>query len=378
MHYRYIRPKDLKGKNLDDRVGFLKNSLHLTNTEIDGLTHSTNPELYSIEKASSLIYKAARRMGMSKRHSLSLITASLVCSLVHSNNDYENSSSETAKIISYGYNFERDQLNAQFGVEVNSTSLLRKLVYERFEKKPLELNLIAAVKAWGNKINFSDNDQLRGLKLPRIGVEQALLLGYLTLGGSIVAMPVKADYSVNVNVPISERELFDSTLVPIIQKSFNMLANGDRIPKKNVVSLNSQGLYSFFKNVLGYSPLLEKRKLLDWSVIPESVMDDELSVLQKAYFVGVLAKKFRVNPYKEYFVGQMDLRHNPELLQDVSAQANRQEYLTTLISKGTRIRFGKEVVPKLFEDAFGDEYLSDYPHKGIILNPAEYTKYKLL
>lgn len=377
MTNRLVTPKDLRGHSLESQIEILDSKLGLGLENIE-LIQSKNPRDTIIE-AAELIYTSLRGKGYSKNIALQHISGSIIAPLVKISEDYNIAREEVQNYIWRMFKKEVKEFEAEHGVTLNAPSMLRSKIYSFIEGEELTSNIVETKKRWGSRIEFSDNDLLKGTKIRPIDINHAILLGISTLGLSLHADISKSHYEIQYTIgQEQEQALFQEIAIPIMQRQFNVLTNGDAPKYDNRrIRSNSILLHSYFKHALMFSDTLYHRRLINFSKIPKAALEADVKDLQKAYFIGLLAKKLRTSQQgssAKFWQGDINLNQNPYLLGQIKELAESYGIQATLGKATGRLKFGKEVFPRLLEDNFLAKQESKFNHKGLIINPYQLSK----
>lgn len=379
MTDRLVKPKELRELGVKDQVNLLVNRLNLDSTQVELIQGLSDTE--SIIEAGIIVYKGIRELGHSKKLALSHISGSMLSPIISNNNNYDMGKEFTQNEIWYSFRDEVKEFYIEHEVELNSPTMLRREIYQRVEGKELAANIIATKKIWGKQIEFSDLDLLKGIKIKPINLEHAILLGISTLGLGLNHNYSKSHFEATYTIgQEQEKAMFGEIAIPIMQENFNVLTNGDSVRKEDRrIRIHSQLIHSYFKHGLRFSDTLNNRQLVDFNKIPKAALDEEITNIEKAYMIGLMAKKLRVSQQgsvgKQFYQADINLRQNARLLGQIKELAKQLGYETTISTKTPRLKFGKYSFPLLIQDKFIDKQNIGYKHKGLLINPYQIGKF---
>lgn len=383
MKTRLLQPKELREENLETRIDIVQKIFGIKDSEIEQLNserklHGTKIRI--IESA-KLAYIALTRQGIEKSTALMHITGSLIESLIGMENNYKISSEAINKGINQYFKSERDELSKEVGTKINSPTVLRKIIYEELEGKNMLLNAKETVQIWGPGIEFSDNDLARGIKIPRIGLEQAILYGVATSGATI-ENGKEGVHTIHFNYfGEEEKKWMFETIIPIIEDSFkvqknSMLRNGNGqdfgTGRNRPITIHSKVIQQFFSEYMGFSKTIEQRHLLNLKKICNNQRTASKEELKEAYLAGILAKRMPIAKNGKNYQGKITLTKNPKLAKEISQYSIDQGYENRLVGQGTKVVFPINTLYKLTENTTLDSL--ELKNKGLLIRPDQYNK----
>ncbi|MBN1175766.1 hypothetical protein JXA48_03910 [Candidatus Woesearchaeota archaeon] len=383
MKTKLLQPTDLKEHNLETRLNIIQNTFGISDSEIENIKGERKPHgtKNRVIEAAELTYIALTRQGIEKATALMHITGSLIESLIGTEDNYQISSESINKGINQYFKSERNTLNSEMGIQVNSPTVLRKIVYEEIEKKDMLLNAKETIQIWGPSLQFSDNDLARGIKIPKIGLEQAIMYGIATAGATI-ENGKEGVHTVYFNYfGEEEKEWMIETIIPIIENSFKVqkdaiLRNGNGqdfgTGRNRPLTIHSKVIQQFFSEYLGFSKLIEQRNLINLKKICNNQRDASREEIQQAYLAGLLAKRMPVAKNGKKYQGKITLTKNHILAKEISEYSINEGYYNRLVGKGTQIVFPQDTLYKLSTNTSLDQI--NIPHKGLLLRKEQYLK----
>ena len=374
---RLVKPKDLTELNLDERIDFIQEKINLKEEDmvlIETFKENPNYTLFDATmEVSEIIYKTMVENGYSKRYSLTHLTGSIIAPLITKEQDHRIASSLINNTILKHFKNEREELSKNYCCKVSTPTILRKTIFEEIEGKPFLLNIEESKKLYGEKIKFSDFDLLRGIKLPKIGIEEAILLGIATTAGSLDHSKTKSTH--NVVFGFSKKrddEFYTQTVQKIIENSFQIYNETTQIGKnlKRRIELSSTAIHSLFKDYLGMSEKLKDRRTINISKLPTKILKENKRTIEVAYLSGLLSGKLRINKNnaKGRPQGGINSIDNPSLLYDIQKLTDKYNIETIIVNNNTRLAFNPEAMKKIINNKFYKNKNFDYEYKGLLLN----------
>lgn len=387
MHDRLISPKEFDRKSSLDRLEIVMEKLGVTLEDVELINQYPKVSFEAIENTFQIVYKRLREKGNSKQFSLEHLTASIVEPLLSTDEDYINSRDLLGSTIWYLYKGYAKELSTNIKVEVNAPTYLRANTYMNFENEFLLLNIKKTRETWGPKIKFSDADLLKGTKISRIGINQAILMGYATMGGNISEDHKKSSYGIRFHFsPKEESEFNQEIILSIIQKTFNTL-KGTSGKSPDEFRINSLLVQNFFSEFLGYADTFKERTLLDADKLyneHQGAFDLSLIEFKKGYFIGAQANRIRSKKQNGYFIATMHAHDNPDINRKFHKLSNELGYPCTITADGKRVLYGKENFMTLAKDTFLEDMHFGYDkdnkkiwqNLGTFINPVQIEKVK--
>ncbi len=426
MDERLLIPETLKNHSYEERLNLVKKIFFITDNDLKKIPKSENKlsNPAAIESAAKLIYKKLINEGYDTFYALENINPTSLATLLSDNEDFELSKKQISNGIHHFYKEDRDNLrgknileDSNVGInetkvsnvkinnlDINSTTALRIKVYHDIEDIDLTINSSESKKIWGEEIGFSGYDLMRGIKIPKVNLEFAILIGLINLTGSIPPSIKKEDkpdgihskvyneeelnilenekdsdknggYRVRLSYMTSTKKgiigkqdvLYNETILPLIRKVFNLYTYKDPTTKGSI-DINSKAIWSVFMKVLSMGRKIEERKLITANDIPKTAVDCEIKDLEMGLYIGQLAGKLRIITDKGYPVGNINMQNNEQLLLQLEKYSKQMGYPGNLRLNNTRIGYTKEVVGKMLESDFLKNQNFGYKnYKGIIL-----------
>lgn len=383
---RLVKPKDLADRSLEERIDFIQEKIGLSDEDIENIqTHKSkelNHNTYdTIIEASEIIYSVMKEQGHSKQFSLTHLTGSIIAPLILKEENHRKSTSIINNIILKNLKSEREELSKTYNCKISTPTILRKNIFEQIEGKPFLINAEESKKIYGPKVKFSDFDLLRGIKLPKLGIKEGILMGLLTSAGALEYHSAKRTHKIVFGFSKQrDNEFYMETIYPIIQNSFQIYTEQSQKEKEFMrrIEINSSAAYSLFKDYLGMSHTLKNRRLIDFSKLPSTIFKEDKHDVQKAYFSGILAGKFRINTYNGKYQAQggINNQENPQLLKDIQKLASKYEIQSKLVNNNTRLAFSIKSTEKILKDTFYKNKKIDFTYKGLLINNYEINKLK--
>ncbi len=350
MHTRTIDRKEFLPLNIEDRLSLFCKSLNISVKESETALNTHNKKERILNSA-ELIYCKARALGYDKSQSLAHITSGILGIFLGKHEDLIQSENELSTQIHHYFRSDRDHFQEQFQVNINVPESLRINVFQKAEDKDILLNSQKACKVYGNNVNFSYIDLIRGVKVPTaVGFDESVYLGMLYAGAKLE----KSKNSIRFYGSEKEEDLFKIVNRYFHRNLFNISSrNGNnnhpaQKQRKVSTSINSQAVFTWLKYCTGMADSIRERRLprkgkaitvFDYDKLQ---MAEPLNILNHGFFYGFLARKARLRKIKSGYNIDINLRRGMPLLEDMKIFSNMLGYGPEIYQKQCRLRYSRQ------------------------------------
>ena len=369
-----IDRKTYSSMTLEQRTQKLCLALGASPEELEALA---SPDIKSQDKfieAAVFLYRRLRDLGYEKVFALSHITSGILSLILCPQADFEDSELRTARAISDMFKVEEYVAGDQTFVAITAPQVLRIKAFEEVEGRPLVLNAAKAKKVWGQDVQFSYFDLIRGIKLPnQLTVYESAFIGM------IFAQPTiqEKKYSISIWGKRRGREDLVTLMAQMSEKIFNInnnsnRGNGSRQPHPYMY-MNSQAVYTWFVNVLGLQKDMNERAFPDFTKLMGKSESDPRP-LEEAFLYGLLARRGVIYGKKGLYLvfratnGIDFLKRLKELSEKVGLYPHLMENDRKLYYRATDVQ--KIRASTVFDNGFL------YAHRGGFFNPAHLRRLK--
>ncbi|MBI2101384.1 hypothetical protein HYT53_02130 [Candidatus Woesearchaeota archaeon] len=268
--------------SLEERTAVLCSKLRVGRGKLHEFSGAGGIGREDLINAAVFLYSRLKYLGYSKASALSHITSGILGLLIFPDKDMLEADLSAARAINESFRNERNELEAEIGFSVTAPEILRIETFRYAEGKELKLNAVEARNRWGQNVEFSSYDLIRGIKLPmEITPYEAAFLGAIYPQMSIVGhkntMRMYGNGGKNM-------ELFE--LLKIMSKGmFNIQSNHNN---SSNLFLSSRALYTWFTEILGLKKELDERSFPEFN---EICSGKTAAASEESFLYGLIARR---------------------------------------------------------------------------------------
>lgn len=374
MNSSITNPRNIRHLRLKERRDLITDIYGISPEKIRAILE-LEPSKQRVLSVAKEAYKGLKSRGFSKAEALFNISASLLESLIVDKEEYLRGVKSANHFIG-----KFASSNEESPIVLNAPTNLRQIVFNSIEGKDMLCNALKTLEIWPG-LSFSDVDLMRGVRIPKTGIEQALLYGIMTRDGRVdLGQAETSKISINYYGD-SERLWMVNNLVPILNNTFkimrgSVLRNGMGYDehRNRALAIYSKAVTEFAIIYLGMSEKKKDRRLIDISTINPK---GDIDVLKRAYFAGLIHRLPIIN-LRTTCTSRMTLEDNIVMLSQIQELGEELGYFGRLSKDKTRLTYNQTELEKLASDTTLDGLIVndgiELEHKGLILKPEQYRK----
>lgn len=308
MKSKVIQSKKYNGLSLVERATKLFIDIHANEDDIRCVIDLSN-EREQILVLASLIYNKIKDEN-GKAFALSHITSGTLAYVFGAKEDNSRAQKNFASKLGKIFVAERKFYSRKYDIDFTASEVVRLITFENNEGRKFPLNAKVAREQWGDKVEFSYSDLIRGVRVPSmIDDYVATYLGMLTIGASMYS---KNRYRIYFNQLNEGASLYDKVISKLNKQLFNInCSNGEN----SDFEFYSKAIYTWLTNCIGMEPRLKDRTLIKFKNLDNLAHDEK--ILNDCLFSGIVAKAAHLYEKKEGFEFKIYSHKNKKLLRQI-------------------------------------------------------------